>query len=135
MQPPPATGGASLDYNVVNNWGSGFTGAVTGSAGLNGWTVSFDSSAAITHIWNAVIASHVGNHYVIRNADWNAQAAPGSTIAFGFQATSTDGDTRRRASRSTAPRSARRRPRHRPSPWPTARRSRAAAAYKTSPSP
>jgi aryl-phospho-beta-D-glucosidase BglC (GH1 family) len=96
VQPPSAAAVASLDYTVVDNWGSGFTGAMrvgAGNAGLDGWTVGFDSSAAITNIWNAVVVSHVGNHYVVRNTDWNAAAAPGGIITFGFQATSTDGDT------------------------------------------
>ena len=88
--PPPATGGAALDYAVDSNWGSGFTGAMTvtaGSGGLNGWTVAFDASATITSIWNAQIVSHVGNHYVVSNAAWNGQVAGGQAVSFGFQAT------------------------------------------------
>ena len=88
--PPPPAGGTSLDYAVSGNWGSGFTGEMkvgAGSAALNGWTVEFNSSAAITNIWNAVIVSHVGEHYVVRNADWNGQVASGQKVAFGFQAT------------------------------------------------
>src|SRR5262249_18964751 len=37
-------------------------------------------------IWNASIASHAGNHYVIRNAGWNGTIARGATVTFGFQA-------------------------------------------------
>ncbi len=88
--PPPTTGGAALGYAVDSNWGSGFTGAMTvtaGSGGLNGWTVAFDASATITSIWNAQIMSHVGNHYVVSNAAWNGQVAGGQAASFGFQAT------------------------------------------------
>ena len=90
VAPPPATGGAALGYAVDSNWGSGFTGAMTvtaGSGGLNGWTVAFDASATITNIWNAQIVSHVGNHYVVSNATWNGQVAAGQAVSFGFQAT------------------------------------------------
>ncbi len=77
--PPPSTGGGSLDYAVTSNWGSGFNGAMTvtaGSGGLTGWTVEFNVSASLTNIWNAEIVSHVGDHYVVRNAQWNGQSAP-----------------------------------------------------------
>ena len=90
VQPPPPTGSAALAYTVTDNWGSGFIGAMTVTAGsgkLNGWTVEFNSSATITNIWNAQIVSHVGNHYVVRNADWDGQVAAGQAVSFGFQAT------------------------------------------------
>ncbi len=63
-----------------------------GGSGLHGWTVGFDSTATISSIWGADIVSHVGNHYVISNADWNGEVGPGGTTIFGFQAT----DGRRR---------------------------------------
>ena len=94
--PPPPTGGLSLDYDIVSNWGSGFTASMAvgaGSAALNGWTVEFDASFNITSIWNATIVSHVGNHYVVRNADWNGNVAGGKETSFGFQATPGSGGT------------------------------------------
>ena len=94
--PPPATGGLSLDYDIVSNWGSGFTASMAvgaGSAALNGWTVAFDASFNITSIWNATIVSHVGNHYVVKNADWNGNVAGGKETSFGFQATPGSGGT------------------------------------------
>ncbi|MDP1748666.1 MAG: Calx-beta domain-containing protein [Reyranella sp.] len=87
---PPATGSNSLGYAISSNWGSGFTATMTvgaGSAGLHGWTVEFNSTASITGIWNAEIVSHVGDHYVVRNAAWNGDIGGGKTTAFGFQAT------------------------------------------------
>ena len=88
---PPVSGGNSLDYAVSSSWGSGFTATMTvgaGSAGLHGWTVEFNSAASITSIWNAEIVSHVGDHYVVRNAAWNGELGGGKTASFGFQATS-----------------------------------------------
>ena len=88
--PTPTPGGTSLDYDVTSNWGSGFTGAMVieaGSTTLNGWTAEFNASFTITNIWNAEIVSHVGDHYVIRNAAWNGKVGAGSDVSFGFQAT------------------------------------------------
>lgn len=86
---PTPGGNASVKYTVNDNWGSGFTASVAvtaGAAGMNGWTVEFDSPAQISNIWNAEIVSRVGNHYVVRNVSYNAQIAAGQTITFGFQA-------------------------------------------------
>ncbi|MDZ4267955.1 MAG: Calx-beta domain-containing protein [Mycobacterium sp.] len=85
----PVPGNSSAAFVVNDDWGSGFTAAVTvtaGSSGLNGWTVEFDSPAQISNIWNAEIISRVGTHYVVRNASWNAQVGAGKTVGFGFQA-------------------------------------------------
>lgn len=84
---PPA-GGNSLAFAVTDNWGAGFTGAMTLKpvAALNGWTVEFDASFNISNIWNAEIVSHVGDHYVIRNAAWNGKVAANGEVSFGFQA-------------------------------------------------
>ena len=88
---------AAVSYSVGSNWGSGFIGnmAVPGDTqGLHGWVVEFDASFAITNIWGAEIVSHVGDHYVIRNAAWNGDVAAGAQATFGFQATTgTNGTT------------------------------------------
>jgi chitinase len=81
---------ATVRYTVRDNWGSGFIGNMTvegGSSGIDGWTVEFDAGFAITNIWGAEIVSHVGTHYVLRNASYNADVSPGGSVTFGFQAT------------------------------------------------
>lgn len=86
-----AASGGALGYAVTSDWGAGFTATMTvdaGSTALNGWTAEFDATFTITNIWNAVIVSHVGNHYVIRNQSYNASVAAGGETSFGFQATS-----------------------------------------------
>lgn len=85
----PTPGQSSASFVVNDDWGSGFTAAVTvtaGPSGLDGWTVEFDSPAQISNIWNAKVVSRVGNHYVIRNESYNAKVAAGQTVSFGFQA-------------------------------------------------
>ncbi len=82
---------ASINYAVGDDWGTGFIGNMTvpgGAQGLQGWTIEFDASFAISNIWGAEIVSHVGTHYVISNADWNSTVPPGGQASFGFQATS-----------------------------------------------
>ena len=87
---------AGINYAVTSNWGSGFVADMTvpgGSQGLQGWTIEFDADFDISSIWGATIVSHVGDHYVISNADWNANVAAGNQAAFGFQATAGTGGT------------------------------------------
>ncbi|MFN0143100.1 MAG: Calx-beta domain-containing protein [Mycobacterium sp.] len=88
VTPPPTTGSGSVSYTVADNWGSGFTGTMNVTAGqtLNGWTVSFNTPAEITSVWNGVISSHVGTAYVVTNAAWNGQVSAGQSTSFGFQA-------------------------------------------------
>ncbi|MFO0907366.1 MAG: cellulase family glycosylhydrolase [Isosphaeraceae bacterium] len=89
--PPPTT--SPVVYKVRDDWGSGFVADVTltntGTTAWTDWTISFDLPATITNIWNAVIVSRVGNRYTIRAASWNRSLAPGSSLTFGFQGSST----------------------------------------------
>lgn len=87
-----AAAAGTVDYALSNQWSTGFTADMTVGAGtspLTGWTVEFDASFTITNIWNAVIKSHVGTHYVIENAPYNANVAAGAETSFGFQASGT----------------------------------------------
>jgi hypothetical protein len=120
---------AGINYSVSSNWGSGFVANMSVAAdnqSLDGWTIEFDASFDITNIWGAEIVSHVGDHYVISNADWNADVAPGSQASFGFQATTARATRRCPVSFSTA--QAHRRPRPSPrsrSPMPPSARATA----------
>jgi hypothetical protein len=91
--PPPPPGGisASVTYQVTSDWGSGFNGQITvrntSTTSLkNGWTLAFDLPAAISSIWDAAIVSRSGNHYVVKDAVWNASLPAGGTVSFGFTA-------------------------------------------------
>lgn len=62
-----------IKYNVDSDWGSGFCASIsitnnTDSA-LEDWVLEFDYERNITGIWNGVIDSHEGNHYVIKMPD------------------------------------------------------------------
>jgi len=64
--------GISVVYSTTQDWGSGFQGSVSikneTSAPVNNWNLEFDWSANVSSIWDAKIASRLGNHYVIANA-------------------------------------------------------------------
>lgn len=87
--PPPPSTTPQFSFATSSDWGTGFVAGITiqntGTTPLNGWTLEFDFDRAITSIWNAVIVSHVGNHYVVMNAPWNAVIPAGGTLTFGFQ--------------------------------------------------
>ena len=89
-------GGVALTYTQTSSWATGFNGDMkiknTGTTAINGWTMEFDMNANIVNIWNAVIVSHVGTRYVIKNADWNGTIAAGAEVSFGFQADGVAGE-------------------------------------------
>ena len=78
----------SVQYQVDSDWGSGFTGSIqitnNTDKTLEDWVLEFDFEREMTNIWNAVIESHEGNHYVIRNAGYNANITAGQSVLFGF---------------------------------------------------
>jgi hypothetical protein len=81
---------AFASFAEIYNWGSGLTGSIslanTGDSDINGWTLEFDFTGNIYEIWSGQIVSHVGDHYVIQSADWNAVIAAGQSVSFGFNA-------------------------------------------------
>lgn len=82
----------SVSYQVVDQWAAGFNAAVgltAGAGGLQGWTITFEADFLITQIWNARIISHVGDTYVIGNAEWNGALAAGQSATFGFLGSAT----------------------------------------------
>jgi hypothetical protein len=81
---------SNASFRVTQDWGTGFTGYITvsnrGATAVNGWTLEFDFAGDIYEMWSGQIVSHVGNHYAVRNASWNATIAAGQSVEFGFNA-------------------------------------------------
>ena len=50
---------------------------------IEDWVLEFDSTAQIQQLWNGVILSHTGNHYVIQNPDYAQNIAAGETLVVG----------------------------------------------------
>lgn len=78
----------SVEYYVDSDWGSGFSGRmeITNNTDMviEDWILEFDFDREITNIWNAVVESHEGSHYVIKNAGYNSNISVGQTISIGF---------------------------------------------------
>jgi|GEM_PF-356616 len=81
---------ATVSFVQTSQWSTGFNADMkiknTGTTPISDWTLEFDMKANIVNLWNAVIVSHVGDHYVIRNAAWNGTITAGTELSFGFQA-------------------------------------------------
>ncbi|MFD7294052.1 glycoside hydrolase family 6 protein [Streptomyces sp. NPDC059897] len=81
----------TVDYKVQNDWGSGFTSAVTvtnNGAAVSGWnlTWSFAGSQKVGSGWNADI-SQSGAAVTAKNVSYNGALATGASASFGFNAT------------------------------------------------
>ncbi len=91
----PTSGGSSCSvaYSVINDWGSGFTAALsvsnTGSSAIDGWRLAWTWPGNQTisgSAWNAT-ASQSGHNVTLTNAAWNASIpAGGSQAGIGFNA-------------------------------------------------
>ncbi|MEU5635705.1 glycoside hydrolase family 6 protein [Streptomyces rishiriensis] len=81
----------SVDYKVQNDWGSGFTAAVTvtnNSAAKSSWAVkwTYAGSQKVTNAWNAKVTQS-GTAVTAANETYNGTLATGGSVSFGFQGT------------------------------------------------
>jgi len=85
--PPPPVISATVAFAHTSQWTGGGQAAfrITNQTNQNieSWTLEFDWAANISSLWNGVIKSKVGTHYVVTNADYNARILPGATIEVG----------------------------------------------------
>jgi len=85
------TTSGNFQYQVVSNWGTGFSASITAtnssSTALNNWSLQFTFGGQISSIWDASITSHTGTQYVVTNAGWNSNIPAGGNVNFGFIAT------------------------------------------------
>lgn len=79
----------AIQYIVDGDWGTGFYGSISVTnntdTALEDWVLEFDFDREITEIWNGVIEEHEGNHYVVRNAEYNSTIAPGENVSIGIK--------------------------------------------------
>ena len=94
--PPPSNPAPSSCRvgDMVNAWNTGLTSSITitntGSAPINGWSLSFTLPAGqvITSGWNAGYAPSSGA-VIATNVSYNPSIGPGASVGIGFQATHT----------------------------------------------
>ena len=77
-----------VDYIVTSDWGNGFTGEfrITNNSEqtIEDWILEFDYNVNIEKFWTAEIIAHEANHYIVKNAGYNANIESGQTISLGF---------------------------------------------------
>lgn len=80
----------TITYKVTSDWKDAFNGEISitnnTSDKIEAWQLEFDYINSITSFWTAKLISHEGNHYVIKNDEWNSVIKPGDTIRLGFEA-------------------------------------------------
>ncbi|MEL6581494.1 MAG: expansin EXLX1 family cellulose-binding protein [Cyanobacteria bacterium J06621_12] len=79
---------ADVDFSLIQDWGSGFQGAIsiTNNTGgnIDSWNLEFDFPNEINNIWDAEIEENKNGNYVVSNAAWNREIGAGETLTFGF---------------------------------------------------
>ena len=74
----------AIDFKVTSDWGSAFNGEISitnnGEEAIEDWTLEFDFDKNIERFWTAEILEHESEHYVIKNAGYNANIEPGQTL-------------------------------------------------------
>lgn len=82
--------GFRVDVTVDAQWENHYNATVeitnTGSENIENWTLAFDSEDHIENIWNATVESGDKKEVRIKNAGWNQDIAPGSSVSFGYTA-------------------------------------------------
>ncbi|MFJ8805793.1 glycoside hydrolase family 6 protein [Streptomyces sp. NPDC102490] len=86
-----AAAACTVDYKVQNDWGSGFTAAVTvtnNGAATSNWSLgwSYAGSQKVTNSWNAKV-SQSGAAVTAANESYNGTLSTGGSASFGFQGT------------------------------------------------
>jgi chitin-binding protein len=85
---PPASGSCSASYALSSQWGGGYQGEITvtaGSSAIKGWTVSlsYPGTPAIQQAWNATLSTS-GNTVQATNVGYNGALGAGGKATFGF---------------------------------------------------
>ncbi len=77
-------------FNVTKQWDNQFEAEVvitnTSDKVIENWNVTCTFTHEITQVWNAFVFGHKGDKYQFKNADWNADIAPGASVSFSFTA-------------------------------------------------
>ena len=74
----------SAEFALYSDWGTGCNGAIIlrnlTDEPIENWLLEFDYNREIVDIANAVIVSHEQGHYVLKNAEYNADIAANSSV-------------------------------------------------------
>lgn len=77
-----------VKYTLENQWDEGYNASVeienTGEYVLDNWYLYFASANEFTTVWNGEIVWYEEGQYIIKNAGWNQDIAPGQKVSFGI---------------------------------------------------
>lgn len=80
--------GYSVDYTVTNEWIGHQNVSVkltnTSDEPILNWAVGYDAHGDIEGIWNGYISAKDDEGYIIKNAGYNYEIAPGSSVSYGY---------------------------------------------------
>ena len=80
----------TVDYVLTNDWVSGYQASVKvtnlDSTPVTDWKLEFDYASNISSLWDAQLASHVGNHYLVAAPGWAKDIPAKGSVSFGFVA-------------------------------------------------
>jgi len=86
---------ASVDFTVISDWGTGFTGEITitnlSNQTVNNWILEFDYDQNISSLWNGVITTY-GSHYTVKHPSWSSNIGTNSSVTFGFVVSGSSSD-------------------------------------------
>ncbi len=78
----------TADFEVTDDWESGYNAKITvtniSDQAMNDWTLAFDFADNIESVVNGEIIVHEGDHYIISNAMYDQNIAPGASIELLF---------------------------------------------------
>lgn len=78
-----------FDYEVTSEWDGGYTAQIIisnkKSSVIEDWIIEFDSDISIDEIYGGVILEHKGNHYIVKNADYNQNILSGQNVNIGIK--------------------------------------------------
>ena len=80
--------GYSIDYTVTNEWIGHQNVSVkltnTSDEPILNWALGYDAHGDVENIWNGNVSSKDDNGYIIKNAGYNYEIAPGSSVSYGY---------------------------------------------------
>lgn len=78
----------AVEFALYSDWGTGSNSAIIlsnlGDESIEDWQLEFDYGRKIENISNAEIVSYEQGHYIIKNAEYNADIAANSSVHIGI---------------------------------------------------
>ncbi len=83
-----------VEFIKNNEWNGGCIGELVitnvSDVAMKDWVLVFTCDNQINSLWNAIIISHSGNVYTVKNADYNFTIEPGASVRIGMNISFTD---------------------------------------------